>query len=422
MDEEVDEKLDETTQATATAAQPPAAAPVSVNDNGNENKNQNEDETADREATRCLVSIERIVAIRPHKNADMLDLATILGWQVVVTKGMFNVGDLVLFYRIDSILPIEHPEYAFLFGLPLKTKRIRDERSQGLVGPLTWALWHGLDLNLDNAQEHRDLTADFKITKVDECEEGRLPFGIPKTRESRVQDCPRIIRELVGQPAIMTRKQDGCSITFAHNEGQRKLCSRSQDLYAMRDALVNHPADHPDKVSFNRNSQHYFQIEEELQLLARLQETGLDLAIQGELCGPKITGNRLQLDKLVFWAFKIWDIKRRCYWSRKKTEPFLAHMGVEMVPIYWRGTFPEAWNSVPALLAEADKVRYDPVDEHPDILGEGFVCMTDTDDGELHHSFKVISNDYLMAHDSGKGRKPRRNKQGADSKKNCRDL
>jgi hypothetical protein len=55
----------------------------------------------------------------------------------------------------------------------------------------------------------------------------------------------------------------------------------------------------------DRNSKHYFDIEKELDILAKLKATGLDLALQGEICGPKINGGKLKIPKNVFRAYKV---------------------------------------------------------------------------------------------------------------------
>ena len=52
-----------------------------------------------------LASIETIKTLKPHPNADRLELAQILGWQTVVQKGLHKEGDKVLFIVIDSIVP-----------------------------------------------------------------------------------------------------------------------------------------------------------------------------------------------------------------------------------------------------------------------------------------------------------------------------
>ena len=63
--------------------------------------------------TRKLATIQKIDSIIPIEGADKIELAKIKGWQVVVQKGLHREGELVVFYKIDSFLPIK-PEYDFL--------------------------------------------------------------------------------------------------------------------------------------------------------------------------------------------------------------------------------------------------------------------------------------------------------------------
>ena len=75
---------------------------------------------------RKLSSVQKIKNIEPIKDADKLELATILGWKVVVPKGEFKANDLCIYVEIDSVLPKEvfdKPDYAFLKsrGFQIKT-------------------------------------------------------------------------------------------------------------------------------------------------------------------------------------------------------------------------------------------------------------------------------------------------------------
>ena len=54
---------------------------------------------------RKLASVQRIKDLQPIPGADKIEVATVLGWQVVVKKGDFSVGDLVYFFEIDSWVP-----------------------------------------------------------------------------------------------------------------------------------------------------------------------------------------------------------------------------------------------------------------------------------------------------------------------------
>lgn len=100
---------------------------------------------------RKLVTFRVIDEIKPHCNADKLELAMIGGWQCIVKKDDFKAGELVIFFEIDSLLPIK-PEFEFLRqysyvqkewlksesnpegeGFRLRTLKLRGEISSGIV-------------------------------------------------------------------------------------------------------------------------------------------------------------------------------------------------------------------------------------------------------------------------------------------------
>ena len=104
---------------------------------------------------RKLASVVEISEILPIEGADKLELAKMKGkgWQVVVQKGEFNVGDLCVYFEIDSFLNPEDERYAFLKdrclrrfvsksgnvlreGLKIKTIKLRGVLSQGLLMPI----------------------------------------------------------------------------------------------------------------------------------------------------------------------------------------------------------------------------------------------------------------------------------------------
>jgi hypothetical protein len=66
------------------------------------------------------------------EGADKIEAARIKGWWVVVIKNQFNVDDKVVFYEVDSFLPIK-PEYEFLLkGSKEKTILIDGEPHTGI--------------------------------------------------------------------------------------------------------------------------------------------------------------------------------------------------------------------------------------------------------------------------------------------------
>jgi RNA ligase (TIGR02306 family) len=53
------------------------------------------------------VEVTRIDDVRPHGNADALELATVGGWQMCVKKGVYQSGDSVVYFEQGTTLPRE---------------------------------------------------------------------------------------------------------------------------------------------------------------------------------------------------------------------------------------------------------------------------------------------------------------------------
>src|SRR5260370_17316920 len=93
------------------------------------------------------VNVIRISEIRPHGNADKIEIIPIEGYQAVVGKGQFKVGDLAYYVPPDSVVP-DRPEFAFLWGNAtfeggtperkrrIGAKKLRGEWSEGVLMPL----------------------------------------------------------------------------------------------------------------------------------------------------------------------------------------------------------------------------------------------------------------------------------------------
>ena len=53
------------------------------------------------------VVVTRIDEIRPHPNADSLELAVIGGWQMCVKKDLYQAGGEVVYFEPGTVLPLE---------------------------------------------------------------------------------------------------------------------------------------------------------------------------------------------------------------------------------------------------------------------------------------------------------------------------
>lgn len=88
------------------------------------------------------VSVEFISNLRPHPDADLLELAGLVGndYQFVVPKNVYRNGDAVLYFPVDAVLPETLLQKIGLSGKlsgkrknRVKTKLIRGVASQGIV-------------------------------------------------------------------------------------------------------------------------------------------------------------------------------------------------------------------------------------------------------------------------------------------------
>lgn len=263
---------------------------------------------------RKLASIQRVVKITPI-NADNIEVARVLGWNVVVKKDEFiQEGELVIYFEIDSFLPVK-PEFEFLRkscyrnteengeGFRLKTIKLRGVISQGLIMPCC-ILPNDIEL-----KEGLDVTDVLGVKLyeppmpacIDGLVRGPFPSLIRKTDLTRIQsiynDIMAIQNDVVSVWDI-EEKLDGSSMTCYYHGGDYGVCSRNLSLNISED---NIPKNTMTKVAFESG------------LMDALQKTGLDIAVNGELIGPGIQKNPYKLSKHSFRVFDIFLIDEQRY-------------------------------------------------------------------------------------------------------------
>lgn len=88
---------------------------------------------------RKLASIQIISDLKPIEGADKIEVATCLGWQCVVKKGEFKIGDKCIYWEIDSIVDSTNPIFEFMKErkFRVKTQKFLKTLSQGLLMPLS---------------------------------------------------------------------------------------------------------------------------------------------------------------------------------------------------------------------------------------------------------------------------------------------
>ena len=335
---------------------------------------------------RKLVTIQRVKNITPIKDADRLECVHVLGWTCVAKKGEFQVGDLCVYFEVDSFLPIEE-KFEFLRasshrsnirmgeGFLLRTQKIRGQISQGLALPIEF-LPEGVVPELG-----ADVTDAFKVRKWEEGAEsgksmGRMPQQIPRTEELRVQSYPELIEELKqAGPYYISTKMDGTSVTMYELNGKFGVCGRNYE-YA------------PDEPC------PFWEYAKKHQIEETLRANGIsNIALQGEFCGPGIQSNRLKLTCPEWYIFTAIDLATGERYSLEDMKKLCELLGLTMVPIEETGEI-FSYQTVEELLQRAKGKYKVGTNKEGIVIRPLKPVYSATISGPL--SMKVLNNEYLL--------------------------
>lgn len=319
----------------------------------------------------CLARVTRILDTFPIPGATSLQGYRVLGWEVLGRIGEFQVGDLVLYFSINTVFPSDFEPAQFLQGKPLKTKKMMGYLSQGLLGPTSWVS--------RPVVEDEDVTSELRLMKwvpIMEADtydsDHRTPFPafVPKTSAERLQNMASSLSRLTNRELVITEKRDGTSFTVVCLQGQLMVCGRNHVLDPVRDP------------------KHYFDVYAKYQLAERLVSLGRNVAIQGEITGPKIGGNRHGLSDFQLHLFGIYSIDESRYLPWDDLVQIAESLSVPHVRLIHRGPIDASELTVKYFLTMAEKQVYE-----NGKLGEGVVVTTNAGSRTC---FKAISNAYLL--------------------------
>jgi RNA ligase (TIGR02306 family) len=336
---------------------------------------------------RKLASIRIISDIQPIEGADVIELAIVDSWKVVVAKNVgHKVGDMVVYCEIDSFLPIRD-EFEFLRktsykkmgdqeGFRLKTIKMRGQVSQGLILPIV--VLNPPDTNIYVTPfEGLDVTEMLEIVKYEPPipaelsgkVKGLFPSFLRKTDEERVQNLTKEYEQYksLGRKFYVTEKLDGSSATFYYNDGVFGVCSRNLEL-------------------LETEGNTFWKVARELDLENKMRDFGVNISLQGELIGEGIQGNPYKIKGQTVKFFNLFDIDLQVYHSLAHLDRALGIMGLKMVPIV--DEFFELPDTIETLLRYAE----DKSVLNPKFDREGVVIRSN----DRTISFKVISNKFLL--------------------------
>jgi len=361
---------------------------------------------------RKLASVQRIVNLEPIEGADKIEKCTVLGWQLVVQKGIHKVGDLVVYCETDSILPPK-PEFEFLRErkFRIKTIKLRKQVSQGIAFPLSILP----PKKFSSYSEGDDVTSILGIVKhdpeaqsepVERGYQGKSkilkylmrfwtfrklyltftrkrtrgwPKWIEKTDETRVQVCASVFTSRFGEQWELTEKLDGSSATFFMHKagviGNRTFGVCSRNIYLKKE----------DDSRWWRAANMYG-------LKNKMIGLKKDYVIQGEVIGEGIQGNKYGLTGVDFYVFNMLYCGKRL--RRDEMSELCTMLGLKMVPFL--GVLKMAkCETIEAVKTLVELSKGDSALK-PGVKREGIVVRLASDP---HVSFKAINPDFLLKYD-----------------------
>lgn len=309
---------------------------------------------------RHLASIQRIWKIEPIEGADRVELAHVLGWQCVVSKGQFKPMNLCVYFEIDSFLP-ERPCFEFLRktsfkhseilgdGFKVRTMKFKGQISQGLCMPLS----DFIELSVLDPTDENEIGVDVtgllgvkewevpeKISNLGTIIGNKPPF-IPTSDETRIQiGGEDLIKEFHGIPYYITTKMDGSS----HSCGIEI------------DGTFHVTGHHYEYADDGKSPFYELLKQRKIEEKMRLYMAEHDLArmvVMGEFCGPGLQNNRIGLTKPEWCIFTVMENDKRV--GLAEMQKVSIALGNITVPIEEYGdNFDERYPTVEAVLNRAD--------------------------------------------------------------------
>lgn len=340
--------------------------------------------------------------ITPHDNAERLEIAHICGYQAVIAKGAFSIGEKAIYIPVDAILPDDLIDTLGLTGKlagphanRVKTVKLRGVISQGVVMK-----------TLQNMDIGTDVTEELGITKyVPELPSELIGevYAIDSNEAftfdiENIKSFPNVIQE--GEIVTITEKVHGVFMVIGahpdnyeeknpkHRGGQAFISSKG--LFSDRAAFITDTA--TPNVYVRAEAQNGL-----MKIATSIaNEAGKTIFLMGEVFGAGVqdlsygqTKGELGF-RLFSIAHKEMDTPR--FWDNDKIEETAEKHNLNRVPVLYTGPFSKEvmelhTNGKESLSGNSLHIRegviITPVKERFDTK-LGRVCL------------KSVSNDYLV--------------------------
>jgi RNA ligase (TIGR02306 family) len=248
------------------------------------------------------VTIETIKTIDPIEGADRIQRATLenVNFQFVIGKDIFKVGEKVLYFPIDSVIPEELAKALGVFGKlagkskdRVKTIKLKGCLSQGVVGPVS------LIASLTDPTPEV-ITEFLKVVKYEPptiLEKGANLRALPcDLTIYDIEGCERhgkIVDLLMPQTVHISEKMEGSNFSVSF-DGEKVYVNQRRHTIELIEGIEPH--------TWWRVATEEGLIDHAKKLQAKYGKTA---TIYGEMTGPGIQGNIYKLAKHTIFVFDV---------------------------------------------------------------------------------------------------------------------
>lgn len=375
------------------------------------------------------VEVIRITDIRPHPNADRLELVYVYGTiPSAVKKGDFKVGDLAVFVPQDSIVPLSNKTFEFLKRYEgqtearIKAMKLRGMYSEGLVVPV-----HSIDAAYpDFWQEGKNVQeilgirkwlspADMREMKGPPARTGaksnRMKYRDPGHMPIYGLDSALRFKDSIkpGTEIILTEKIHGCNARYSFKDGRLYVGSHKVMRGATNHRVVEFVTRQWAKFKnlFKKNQAEpvgdiWWEVAEKYNLRDRLSKYP-GYVFYGEIYGSGVQkrgGVEFLYDSpngRSFRVFDIYDSDKKEFLSFYEMVDLCASLKLKVAPVVKALIFDDmnqvAWHApgMTLLFGANKQTRH---------IREGVVIRTDIDKRDKNRVvLKLVSPDYKLLGD-----------------------
>jgi RNA ligase (TIGR02306 family) len=297
-----------------------------------------------------IVEVCSIDKVENHQNADRLDIVEVKGWNCIVGRDQYKIGDLVVFVPPDSIIPqnlIEKYNLEYLRnGGRVGSTRLRGCLSQGLILDLPEGKWKiGDDVAKElGITKWEPPAASYQVSTKTTGKKKMNPDFDKYTDIENIKNYNDVFKP--DDYVVITEKVHGCNARYGnlpiHIDKRCSLLTKLKLWWKKKCGETHEFIYGSHNVQITNNSKHksfygddvWGKVAEKYRLAEVIPE---DYIVYGEVYGKGIQDLTYGLNDIDLVVF---DVKyKNKYLPWNEVENFCEKHNLPIVPLLYQGSF-----------------------------------------------------------------------------------